>query len=726
MHNKQKINLLFFLSQCFGLTINAPVYAQETKAIETTSNSKSQEKDVNTRIQQVDVKARSEAENVKHLAAGKTIVTNEQLNRYGDSNIIDAMKHVPGVLVSDDSITLPGLSGAYTRLLVDGESPRGVSIKDLPLIMIDRVEISRLGSAEFSSQSIGGIINIILKRNPDSKQNTYKADFYHHNWLGTDVSWYSADKSGDLSYSTTLTANYEPLISNAPEIVKTTELNTNGVPQQEYISIDKGRRDNYYLSFSPRLQFKMNNRTSLTFSTSINGRTSHSARDYEVYPSFGKNIEPSKQWGHFERKSTASNSELRVKTNIFENIKLDLNTTLNFGVRESNGFLNRIVGTSPVQNSQLESSSRQFGFSNSGKLTLPFESEHFVVAGWSLARKSSHFKENDRDSAELKTETKNSTTVDKSAFFAQDEWQIGKRSSLYLGLRWESLRLQNALNLQKSLSHEFNILSPIVQSLWRLNTENEDRLRFGISRAYNPPSVEQLAQPKTKTFLNTILIPSALANPELRPELAWSLSAAYEHEAKDGWNYNLRYTLRSIKDAHQKFFNYDQNTWLSTTINSGDAQSKLLEFDTTFPLKRFLGNAPNIDFSLYTYKNWSNISTLPKPYNAMTPIAWNVNFRMEYKAKDLPLNIGTSFIRDGSRWVQVSVNSRSYESRPPYLSTYLLWKFDKKTKFNASIDNLLKRPNDRVVDYLGLQTKTSSQLSIPGYRSIHLTVEYEL
>ena len=71
-----------------------------------------------------------------------------ELTRYGDTNVAEAMKRVPGVTVVKGVMQLPGMGSGYTQVLVDGEPPRGININDIPMSTIERVEIYRLGCCE--------------------------------------------------------------------------------------------------------------------------------------------------------------------------------------------------------------------------------------------------------------------------------------------------------------------------------------------------------------------------------------------------------------------------------------------------------------------------------------------------------------------------------------------------------------------------------------------------
>ncbi len=84
-----------------------------------------------------------------------------------NSNILDVMKKVPGVLVINDRMTLAG-SGQPT-ILINGKSTQYVDIqsllKNMPGDNIKKVEIIYQPGAEYEASGTGPIVNIILKKN---------------------------------------------------------------------------------------------------------------------------------------------------------------------------------------------------------------------------------------------------------------------------------------------------------------------------------------------------------------------------------------------------------------------------------------------------------------------------------------------------------------------------------------------------------------------------------
>ena len=55
--------------------------------------------------------------------ATKIVVGAEEIKRYGDTQVLDVLKRLPGVTVLGNSIRLRGLGAGYTQILIDGDRP---------------------------------------------------------------------------------------------------------------------------------------------------------------------------------------------------------------------------------------------------------------------------------------------------------------------------------------------------------------------------------------------------------------------------------------------------------------------------------------------------------------------------------------------------------------------------------------------------------------------------
>jgi outer membrane receptor for ferrienterochelin and colicins len=144
------------------------------------------------------------------------------------------------------------------------------------------------------------------------------------------------------------------------------------------------------------------------------------------------------------------------------------------------------------------------------------------------------------------------------------------------------------------------------------------------------------------------------------------------------------------------------------------------------PLKRRFENSPDIDFRFYLSKNWSSISYLPKPDNLLTPITLNITLSADYKAKDIPLNLGTSLrYRDGNS-ILLNSTKREVTHAQKDLDIYAGWKFANKAQLKLSIDNLLMPVKQTQAYYFDLDSTTIQNNRNRSYRSLNLKYETTL
>ena len=144
----------------------------DTNAVQVAQNA-AQNKDQNTKAnstavpvtQKIEIKTAKAYDERRHDTAGKMVVTQEEIAKYGDTDITDVLKRLPSITVVNGVIQMRGLGTGYTQILLNGEpSPPGFSIESLAPDLIERIEIIRSASAEFSTQAIAGTLNIVDKK----------------------------------------------------------------------------------------------------------------------------------------------------------------------------------------------------------------------------------------------------------------------------------------------------------------------------------------------------------------------------------------------------------------------------------------------------------------------------------------------------------------------------------------------------------------------------------
>lgn len=134
---------------------------------------------VNVVLPDVLVTGRREAQaERKNANLQKIVVSEEDVERYGDATVGDVLRRLPGMSFTGPAgvakdIRMRGLDKGFTQFLINGEAVPGgqerqMQVDRLPADMIERIEIIRNPTAEFDAAGVGGTINIVLKNRAEN------------------------------------------------------------------------------------------------------------------------------------------------------------------------------------------------------------------------------------------------------------------------------------------------------------------------------------------------------------------------------------------------------------------------------------------------------------------------------------------------------------------------------------------------------------------------------
>ncbi len=141
------------------------------------------------KIDDVVVTATGFQQKIKNAAASISVITQKQLENKAYHDVTDALKDVPGVVVtgggSSSDISIRGMASGYTLIMVDGKrvdsrgtrpNSDGSGIEQgwlPPVEAIQRIEVIRGPmSALYGSDAMGGVINIITKKTTQGEWRT--------------------------------------------------------------------------------------------------------------------------------------------------------------------------------------------------------------------------------------------------------------------------------------------------------------------------------------------------------------------------------------------------------------------------------------------------------------------------------------------------------------------------------------------------------------------------
>jgi len=660
---------------------------------------KAADKEAAKPIQQVNIKGQAEDYDPRRDdTASKTVISNAEIMKYGDTNVFDVLKRAPGVTVIGNSIRMRGL-GNYTQVLVNGERPPpGFSLDTLPPEQIERIEMIRAASAEFSMQAIAGTVNIVLKKvvakaQRDLRANLSRADDQRDALLlGT-----LANRTGNLSWF--VNGVMGRTLRDAPSGGDDDFTNAQGAVTQQRDWWRRNRSGNSFLGVQPRLSWKLPGDDQLNANAFIQVGRSRGDSRTEYTNTIGQFSNP--DYVDLTSRNVSRTRFFGGELNWVAKLgggKLDAKLNVAQGkVTNDNASLSATVDDAVVLDRDSDSTSDYDTVSSTGKYTRTMFDGHALATGWEVNRQAT------QDDV-LRVEGIVGTTqrvitehfeprVLRYAAFAQDEWNVTRNWSIYLGARWEAIRTDSegtGLVATQSKSH---VLSPVAQTLYKFPDKSGRQLRLALTRTYKAPSTQQLTARRYEAAENTRFNPDSSGNPDLRPELANGIDITYEHFFAPSAVFSVGTSQRRIRDYIRTRLTQDaRGLWLNQPLNDGKATVRTLDIELKFPLKAVLKNGPNVDLRASVNKNWSQVETVPGPDNRLDQqVPLSANLGADYRADKQTFGASLAYRQGSPVRASAEQTIRLFQRRD--LDAYWLYKFNPGLQLRLSANNLLGEDN---------------------------------
>jgi outer membrane receptor protein involved in Fe transport len=713
MHSSYRAIRLTLIAAAVAATI--PAYAQQAQPTlqSAPAVTKKAEPD-ESKMQKVEVRGTADAYDPRRDdTASKIVVNHDEIVKYGDSSVLDVLKRVPGVTVNGSNgrggeIRMRGLGSGYTQLLVNGErAPAGFSIDSLSPDAIEKIEVLRAASAEFSTQSIAGTINIVLKKAIKTAQRELKVGYGRGPGMRSpEANLQLSDRAGKLSYSLAANVFRSSFDQDAPSVEEGFDLAGNPTLLRTTAGHDVGRFTR--MNLSPRLNWNFEGGDTLTSQTFVTVARFQLTGHAPTVTEFGDPPAYPNKDMRMTNDNEFFRSDLNWTHKLASGSKLDLKIggvvgkLANTTYRDTNGNTDFAAMTR-----QIDSKGTDRGLSSTGKYTNPLFDGHALAVGWDAGFNMRDDERHERDYVNPATKINSPDEVyegrvSRLAMYAQDEWNITKQWSVYLGTRWEGIRLRAEGNTFGVTHNSSSVWSPLFQTLYKLPGTKGDQLRLAVTRTYKAPDLQRLLPHRFTSVNNSQVDPDFVGNPNLKPELALGVDAAYEHYWGEGALFSVSTSARRIDDYTRNLVIFDGERWISLPSNAGQALTRSVEIETKFPLKSIFANAPAIDVRANVARNWSRVDSVPGPNNRLdqqTPLS--ANFGLDYKVGKLTTGGSFSFKNGGE--VRVSANQTAYVNVRRDLDLYALWKFDPKLQLRVATSNLLGQ------DYISESSYTSSE-----------------
>ena len=186
-----------------------------------------------------------------------------------NTNLQDVMRKVPGVLVTNNGISIAGNRGV--RILINGKTTEYMDVdtllRDFPADNIAKIEVVEQPGAEYEASGSGAIINIILKKNV--KLGTHGSA---NTWIGEDQGFEWGSGFSIASYKNKL--NWQTSIGYSQPTFREDLFLVRTVGNETYDQVTKEPYDPDNFRISGSMDYYLNDKNSIGIGASLNTRNS--------------------------------------------------------------------------------------------------------------------------------------------------------------------------------------------------------------------------------------------------------------------------------------------------------------------------------------------------------------------------------------------------------------------------------------------------------------------
>lgn len=684
-------------------------------------------------LQKVEVSAASGAAQRQADTAAKIIIGRDDIGQYGDSSLAAVLKRQPGVSVVGNEVRMRGLGAGYTQMLINGDpAPPGFSIESVAPEMIERIEILRSATAEYSMQAVAGSINVVLRKGASGAEREWKlgAGRLNGRWQPS-ASLRVADKLPGLAYA--LTGALERTADDVAGTVTETLSAPAGTPLALRDTRTRNASSVNKASLTPRLHWTLDNGDAIIWQSLLDWyRTGFDGVARETVLTGAASSYP-RNGATSQASVFSARSDVSWAHSLGTAGKLSAKLGVNHNRRDTDyAFHGEGAAGAPLLLRGVASYAIDDSVNSSGKYLGRLGGGHALSLGWdgSLIRRSESRRQRDTyfaDGAAYALDEDYTADVRRLALYAQDEWEVTARLQMYAGVRWEGLQTATEGRTLREVRTRASVWSPVAQLLWKLPAQERDQLRLALARTYKAPSTRNLVPRRyTVNNGNSANNPDFQGNPELRPELAWGLDAAWEsYFGKSGVASLSAYTRRISDVTVQRLLQHN-GVWSASPFNNGRATVRGIEMDVKLPVRVWWAQAPDLDVRANAGRNWSSVAAVPGPANRLaSQVPATLNLGVDYRHAPAMSMGGNLHVQTGGL-ARLDAHASSHAGVRRTLDAYALWRPDAKTRVRLSAANLLRQQQVQGQSYVDGEGRSDSVTTLDGSASLRLMFERSL
>ena len=629
-----------------------------------------------------------------------TVYDREALTSEGDGTLQEYLSRQPGVSVDANGyISLRGMGEGYTQVMVNGRKANSdngdASIGDIPMGMIERVEIERGSSASESGTAVAGTIRIFTRQATDKPENTVsvRAGFSPQGQFDHSVSLSMGGKRDMLEWQTNTTLRQREY----KVITSTVTSNDYGQGYVSEVRDDKGvkqiRKSLLMLSGEVAVRPDANNRIGLSWMANVSPESERARSNVDYrYDEPGYEDHHTEQSGWYNRTSP----------------QWDIAPTLQWNRQLSNGGkFHAEIGThqygsterynsfdnNPYYSGEYSSHnrSRERKWHSALRFDLPLSAASMLTLGGRIERDKFIFTE--IEDGESFSDTMKRHT---NATFVQWNWRPSSQWSVETGLRREEIK--NVMPPDSDhASRKNNLWLPSLNIAWTPNADQ--RAHLGLARTYRNPKLKEMIPGFYRDWGGWYQNPYLQGNPDLRHETSTGLelgfTQALRDEGKQVGKLSANVFARSISNAlitelysipNPKPNQNQPDIWVLRSINGPRTRVLGLELGAQYDLKHTALQLPvNLNANLTLTETKVADGESPARLFGQSPAVLDLGFDARTQGGGLPDVWGMSVRLESGYKARMNPTTISQVRPLRSLSMRAMWKLNPSTRLRGTL-----------------------------------------
>lgn len=667
------------------------------------------------------------------------VIGREEIDKTNDLTLGDFLRRLPGMSFSGPAgnikdIRLRGMDKGYTQILIDGEpwlgttKERQVQVDQLPLSMVDRVEIHRSPLPDLPADGIAGTINVILRRVEGSEVNLKVgtgATMGRQDQEPLGLVQLNVARSWDHGVALVLPLNVQRRheLKTKPKIVETFDASA-GTRTGLSETMERENNRVHELSLGPRLVVRPDHDNTITVSAFYNRNDGDKHKTADSY----RFSDPAAGTG-FLRDSSADEDEDKTRTakrlsgqwqhQVSEVWTTQLGAVWQAAEEEKYKLKDSFDGSGAptgtetedtrvrARNHKLHLGSRYTGW-NGHALSLGLE--------W---QRDTRVDDKRKNGAAQRSESWDIEET-RQVLVVRDDWALAKGHVLAGGLRAE--RRQAASVDQDGARRQGDSFALNPSVAWRWSILPRWRLRAGVAQTLKPPKFDQLSSVITSGD-GSLSSPYVVGNPDLKPERSrgWDLELETDFQGRNGFA-ALNLGERHIRNMIAKETRLESDGfYYNRAYNvAGTSIVRTIELDGRLDLRALglrhvalMGNYTRF----FSRKAGSSAPLSDQPH-------YVVNTGMDWRIPAWKTLLGWRYNYQG----RIVKNGGETESALHLLDVFAYWDIDRTWSLRVSGANLLdarKTKQKETYDSAGRLTARTREQEAGG-RSLLVTLEARL